>query len=58
MSTNCIQCIKNKRTSWTDGLCDECRSHAPCDHDYQPSFNGGDTYKCTKCNKEIDMTED
>jgi hypothetical protein len=25
MSTNCIRCIKNKRTSLIDLLCDECR---------------------------------
>ena len=25
MSTNCIACLKNKRTSPVDCLCDECR---------------------------------
>lgn len=30
----------------------------PCDHDYVPTFQGGDTYKCSKCGHEIDMTED
>lgn len=29
-----------------------------CDHDFVPTFQGGDTYKCSKCGKEIDMTED
>lgn len=29
-----------------------------CDHDYEPTFQGGDTYQCGKCGKEIDMTED
>ena len=36
-------------------------SHYPeedCDHDYEPTFQGGDTYKCNKCGKDIDMTED
>jgi len=28
-----------------------------CDHDYEPTFQGGDTYKCSKCGKEIDITE-
>jgi hypothetical protein len=26
MSTNCIRCIKNKRTSLIDLLCDSCRA--------------------------------
>ena len=30
----------------------------PCDHDYTASFQGGDTYRCRKCGKEIDITED
>lgn len=29
-----------------------------CEHDYEATFQGGDTYKCSKCGKEIDMTED
>ena len=29
-----------------------------CDHDYEPTFQGGDTYRCSKCGKQIDMTED
>ena len=29
-----------------------------CDHNFEPTFQGGDTYQCTKCGKEIDMTED
>lgn len=28
MSTNCIRCVKNERTSLTDLLCDECRAEA------------------------------
>lgn len=28
-----------------------------CDHDYEATFQGGDTYTCSKCGKEIDMTE-
>lgn len=29
-----------------------------CNHDFEPTFQGGDTYKCRLCDKEIDMTED
>ena len=58
MSTNCIQCIKNKRTSLLDCLCDTCRGGPSCNHKFLPTFKGGDTYKCSKCGKEIDMTED
>jgi len=29
-----------------------------CHHDYKPTFQGGDAYKCSKCGKEIEMTED
>lgn len=29
-----------------------------CFHDWIPTFQGGDTYRCIKCGKEIDMTED
>ncbi len=29
-----------------------------CLHDWEPTFQGGDTYKCKKCGQEIDMTED
>lgn len=29
-----------------------------CQHDYTATFLGGDTYRCRKCRKEIDMTED
>lgn len=29
-----------------------------CNHDWQPTFLGGDTYACKKCGKQIDMTED
>jgi DNA-directed RNA polymerase subunit RPC12/RpoP len=28
-----------------------------CDHDWVPTFEGGDTYRCRKCGKKIDMTE-
>jgi len=28
------------------------------EHDFIPTFQGGDTYKCSRCGKEIDMTED
>lgn len=28
------------------------------EHDYTASFEGGDTYRCQKCSKMIDMTED
>lgn len=31
---------------------------ATCSHDWTPTFQGGDTYRCKKCGKEIDMTED
>lgn len=30
----------------------------PCEHDYEPTFRGGDTGRCWLCGKEIDMTED
>jgi len=29
-----------------------------CFHVWVPTFQGGDTYCCKKCGKEIDMTED
>ena len=29
-----------------------------CKHQYEPTFQEGDTYRCSKCGKEIDMTED
>jgi tRNA(Ile2) C34 agmatinyltransferase TiaS len=29
-----------------------------CFHDWVPTFQGRDTYRCKKCGKEIDMTED
>jgi rubrerythrin len=31
---------------------------AACLHAWTPTFQGGDTYRCKKCGKEIDMTED
>jgi hypothetical protein len=37
---------------------DEHDPREDCDHDYVPTFQGGDTYKCSKCGHEIDMTED
>jgi hypothetical protein len=27
-------------------------------HDWVPTFEGGDTYRCLKCGKFVDMTED
>lgn len=29
-----------------------------CEHDWEPTFQYGDTYRCAKCGKEINMTED
>jgi hypothetical protein len=29
-----------------------------CQHIWKPTFLGGDTYFCSECGKEIDMTED
>lgn len=29
-----------------------------CNHEYEPTFQNGDTYKCAKCGDEIDITED
>ena len=34
------------------------RSGEDCNHDYEPTLQGGDTYRCRLCGKEIDMTED
>jgi len=37
MSTNCINCVVNKRTSAIDGLCDDCR------------WQKAEIYKCPHC---------
>jgi len=37
---------------------DDELTQATCLHDWVPTFQGGDTYRCKKCGKEIDMTED
>lgn len=34
------------------------QKQASCQHDFRPTFQGGDTYECRLCGKEVDMTED
>ena len=51
-------CLKNCLRRFPGRKITETPKRAVCTHSWIPTFQGGDTYRCKKCGKEIDMTED